>query len=113
MSLKLVSEDNRRSLYEFGEGDWKCAKYLDIKSDCVVGGHYHLEKDECFFLVEGRIEHLLTSKPDRTEMLVRRDIIAPDVILIPRGLFHEFKIKAGSKLIGLQSEHYNKEDDHV
>lgn len=49
MNLKLVSEDNRRSLYEFGEGEWKCAKYLDIKHDCVVGGHYHMEKDECFF----------------------------------------------------------------
>lgn len=110
MSLKLVSEDHRRSLFEFGEGKWKCAKYVEIKEDSIIGNHFHLEKDECFLLIEGEISGLYLE--DR-KTPVSENIKAPYAFNVPRGIYHKFNIKAGSKLIGLMSEHYNKEDDHV
>jgi hypothetical protein len=110
MSLKIVSEDWRRSLYEFGEGKWKCAKYVEVKDNCEIGNHFHLLKDECFLLVDGVIEELYLENRDEPTMI---NIKAPFVIDVPRGLYHKFKIKAGSKLIGLMSEEYNHNDDHV
>lgn len=110
MSLKIVSEDWRRSLYEFGEGQWKIAKLVHVKEDSVIGNHFHLEKDECFLLVEGEIIELYLE--NREESLIK-NIKAPFVINVPRGLYHKFNIKAGSKLVGLMSEQYKPEDDHV
>lgn len=106
MELTLVSEDSRRALYEFGEGDWKIAKYIEVKEDSVIGDHYHLNKDECFLLVEGQIEELFIGEESV------KNINAPSVVDVPRGTYHKFLIKGGSKLIGLMSELYNKQDDH-
>jgi hypothetical protein len=89
---------------------WKCAKYVEVNEDSEIGNHYHLLKDECFLLVDREISELYLE--DREEP-AERDINAPYVINVPRGLYHKFKIKAGSRLIGLMSEHYNQHDDHV
>ncbi len=104
-SLRLVSEDQRRKLYEFGEGLWRCAKYLEIKQDSVIGNHYHKLKDECFLLLDGEMEVTLDG--------VKSDVKAPCVIEVPRNVYHVFKVKAGSRILGLCSELFNKEDDNI
>jgi hypothetical protein len=110
MSLTLVSDDSRRSLYEFGQGEWKCAKYLEIKEDSVIGDHYHKLKDEYFLLVSGEIEELIMNDGIGPVM---KSIRPPFAFAVPRWTYHKFKVKAGSILIGLQSELYDKTDDYV
>ena len=114
-SLKLVSEDSRRKLFEFGEGIWKVAKYIEVSQDCEIGSHYHKEKDEFFLLIDGEMEYTLASKSDvsLTYYVYNRRVTAPFAISVPRGTFHTFKIKAGSRMIGLCSELFNKCDDHI
>jgi mannose-6-phosphate isomerase-like protein (cupin superfamily) len=105
MQSYLKSEDSRRKLYEFGEGSWVCAKYLEIKQDCVIGDHYHLNKDECFLLVEGEMGMTLGGEVSYVK--------APAVINVPRGVKHTFRVKAGSKIVGLVSEKFDVTDDHI
>src|SRR5262245_57901921 len=104
MSLKLVSNDSRRSLFEFGEGNWKIGKYIEVKEDSELGNHFHKEKDECFLLIEGEIKEL------ELDNLTLCCVKAPFSFTVPKGMRHRFSIKAGSKLIGLQSELYNPQD---
>lgn len=109
MSLKLVNQDHRRSLYEFGEGKWKCAKYIEVKDDCEIGGHYHLKKDECFLLLEGEMKVKVGQGVELKVFTVH----APAVVEVPKGMYHSFTVKRGSKIVGLMSEKYNKQDDHM
>ena len=45
-NIKAISKDNRRELFEYGDnGVWKVSKYLKIKEDCVLGNHYHKNKE--------------------------------------------------------------------
>ena len=46
-------EDTRRTLIEWASGDFKIAKAVTAKTDCVVGDHYHRNKDEHFLLLSG------------------------------------------------------------
>lgn len=108
MNLKLVSKDNRRKLYEFGEGgNWKVAKYLDIYEDCVLGGHLHNKKDELFFIQKGEVSVSMTVM----STLIESVVTAPDTVYVPRGSFHSFHCKAGTIMICLASELHDDNDD--
>jgi D-lyxose ketol-isomerase len=100
-----TNEDERRKLFSFPEG-----KVLDIKKDCVVGRHYHKIKTEFFLLSRGACTMLL--KPlsggelDSTEMRIG------ELYRIKPFQYHEFHIKKGSILVGLNSHVYNPDDDY-
>jgi len=105
MELKLVSEDNRRKLFEFGNGGtWKVCKVLEIKEDSTVGNHYHKKKDEMFVLLRGEGTFLLDG--------VEVDRSAPFSLFVERGKYHAFELKAGSILLGLASETHDPTDDY-
>lgn len=105
MDYKVVSEDARRSLAEFGNGGtWKVCKVMEIKEDCWVGNHYHKLKDEMFLLIEGSGTFVL-EKTTSTEH-------APFSLHVPRGSYHAFNLKKGSVLLGLASEMHDPKDDY-
>lgn len=103
--LQIVSDDQRRTLYEFGHGKWKVAKYLIIKEDCKIGGHYHNNKDECFLILSGQATININHE--------KYTLYAPFTVDVSRGTFHEFEVKAGSQLICLASEEHDPNDDLV
>lgn len=105
MELKLVSEDERRKLSEFGNGgNWKVCKVLEMKQDGWVGMHYHKNKDELFLLMEGSGTFVL-EKETVTQS-------APYSLLVPRGMYHAFNLKKGSVLLGLATELHDPKDDY-
>jgi len=105
MEIKLVSEDARRKLSEFGEGgNWKVCKVLEAKTDCWVGNHYHKLKDEMFLLIEGSGTFVLEQQT-RVEQ-------APFSLFVKRGQYHAFNLKKGSVLIGLATELHDPKDDY-
>lgn len=107
--LEPVSIDSRRSLTEFGMGGtWKVCKYLEITEDCIIGDHYHKQKDECFFLAKGSSDLILGS--DHGAQFLK--VVAPEFIDVPRGTYHKFTIMKGSILIGLASEEHDPTDDY-
>lgn len=105
MELKLVSDDVRRKLSEFGDGGtWKVCKILEAKTDCRVGDHYHKLKDEMFVLLEGSgMFHVGGNGSSRQ---------APYSVFVPRGTYHAFDLKKGSVLIGLATELHDPYDDY-
>ena len=105
MELKLVSEDERRKLSEFGNGaNWKVCKVLEAKQACFVGNHYHKLKDEMFVLLSG----------SGTFVVEKETIVefAPYSVLVKRGQYHSFFLKKGSILLGLASELHDPSDDY-
>ncbi len=104
--LNKVSEDNRRAIYEFGNGgNWKVCKYLEIKEDCTIGNHYHKNKDECFMLLSGSAEVTLY-------VTMNFPAIPFMVINVPKFTHHIFRIKKGSVLLCLASQDHDPTDDH-
>lgn len=103
--LPPINIDHRRALSEFGNGGtWKVCKYLEITEDCLIGDHYHKNKDESFFLAKGSGTVNLSSFAYPVE--------APCFIDVPRGIYHSFNLEKGSILIGLASEEHDPNDDH-
>jgi len=97
--LSTWHSDERRDLQTFPE-----AKIIRAKIDTVLGGHYHKRKTERFILSEG-------------ECLIRTGSVNErmnkgQIYTVWPGQEHSFVIKAGSVLIGLNSEPYDASDDH-
>lgn len=115
MSLELVSEDERRKLYEFGKGrEWKVAKYLVIEKDCKIGSHYHKNKDELFLVVAGEIDYKTEDvDPNRKYGFAESGWAKSHaVIYVPRNTYHVFDCKAGTVIIGLATELHDDSDDY-
>lgn len=111
MELKLVHEDLRRTLYEFGQGgNWKVCKYIEVKQDCTLGDHYHKNKDELFLLVRGR--GILQTMDMNTKLQSTLVLIAPRSFLILRNTLHTIALCEGSTLICLSSELHDPSDDY-
>lgn len=106
MKLKLVSEDSRRRLYEFGEGkEWKICKYLEIKDNCTIGDHYHLLKDELFLVIKGSVNYTIGEDSGVST--------AGDIIDVPAGVRHTLYCTKGTILVCLATELHNSKDDNT
>lgn len=106
MELKLVSEDERRKLSEFGNGGtWKVCKILEFKKDSWVGNHYHKNKDEMFVLLEGSGTFVV----EKTTFVKH----APYSVLVSKGQYHAFNLMKGSVLICLATELHDPKDDYT
>lgn len=101
--LSTGHEDERRALQSFPEG-----KLIRVKKDTMIGGHYHLKKDELFILSEG--EAILTLGKAWGREVMPMEI--GKVYIVQAGEPHWFNLKAGSVLIGLNSRPYDPSDDH-
>jgi mannose-6-phosphate isomerase-like protein (cupin superfamily) len=105
MELKLVSEDDRRKLSEFGNGgNWKVCKVLEMKEDSWIGNNYHKEKDEMFLLLKGSGSFTIGD-----QMSVQ---FAPYSVLVPRHTYHAFRLSKDSVLLCLASELHDPNDDY-
>lgn len=105
--LQPTHSDDRRDLTSFPE-----AKLISVKKDTVIGRHYHKRKTEKFLLSEGS-GTLYIGEPGH--MLVDCASIHMNIGKIYEvlpGLYHEFHLKRGSVLVGLNSHPYDPADDY-
>lgn len=101
----LVHEDHRRLLLDWAQGDFKAAKAVVAKEPCVLGRHYHRNKDESFLLVSGCCEASIVGNQCFSA------VMAPHFWHVPRGTYHEFHLQAGSVLMGVATEAFDPEDE--
>lgn len=99
--LQTTHSDDRRDLTSFPE-----AKLITVKKDTVIGRHYHMKKEEKFILSEGEGELHLGVPANITPMAIGQ------IYSVKPGQYHEFHIKRGSVLIGLNSHPYDPADDY-
>jgi GDPmannose 4,6-dehydratase len=97
--LSTRHSDERRDIETFPE-----AKLITVKQDSTLGGHFHTRKTETFFLSEG--QGVIVLGNEETSMEIGK------LYTIPAGTTHWFRLKEGSKLIGLNSKPYDPSDDH-
>lgn len=97
-------EDNRRTLIEWiANSPITTCKVLIVKEDCELGNHYHLKKEDTFYLLKGSG----TYRIGETEGELKEGDCLKANIHIP----HTFTLKAGSILLEASSTPYDKEDE--
>lgn len=101
----FVHEDNRRTIIEWAVGSWRVCKALVAKAGCVVGDHYHRNKDEVFLLLSGHARRVVVGEQEWA------DVAAPFVWQVPRGAYHRFELTEGSVLIGVGTEEFDEADE--
>ena len=101
----FTHEDERRTLYAWATGDFRECKAIVAKEWCVLGDHYHRNKDEHFFLVSGCIEYMQIADTD-----VRR-VKAPHFFVVPRNTYHAIHILPGAILLCAMTEAYDPADE--
>lgn len=98
-----IHEDERRKLAEI-TGDFKALKLLSAKEDCVVGDHYHKNKDEKFILLRGAGKYQINQEIGELRL--------GEVYVCERGTYHKFALEKGALLLGTASELYDPNDEH-
>lgn len=93
--------DDRRDLHSFPE-----AKLIAVKKDTVIGRHYHMRKEEKFILSQGDGSLHLGVPAVVFPMEIGR------IYSVKPGEYHEFHLRAGSVLVGLNSHPYDPSDDY-
>ena len=101
----FVHEDSRRKLIEWANGSFKVCKVLVAKEGCVVGDHYHRNKDESFLLLSGKALSVTIGAA------IWGNIEPPYVWEVPRGTYHRFEFTPGSVLLGVGTEEFDPEDE--
>ena len=101
----FVHEDHRRKIIEWASGSFKVAKALVAKAGCVVGDHYHRNKDETFLLLSGRASYVVIGTD------IWGNIEAPYLWEVPRGNYHRFELDDGSVLLGVGTEAFDEADE--
>ena len=101
----IKHDDKRRTLYDYASGNFKSAKVVVAKEAIPVGDHYHKKKDEIFFLLQGNFIELIVGED------VRRNIPAPYIVVVKRGVYHKFILEPGSILCGVATEEFDINDE--
>jgi len=89
-----------------------CGKILEFNADKRCSFHYHLLKDETFYLQEGCIE-LVTSWEDDIETADRIMLHPGDKHHIPQGLRHQMIALEPSKLFEFSTTHYESDSYRI
>lgn len=98
-------EDERRTIIDWANGDFKSCKVLIAKGGCSVGDHHHLHKDEQFLLLAGHATYVVIGNKEW------RDVPAPCVWEVLRRNYHRFDLAEGSVLVGVATAAYDPADE--
>ena len=102
----ITSKDDRRILYEYIEDEtFKAAKVVVALSEIPIGDHYHLKKEEVFFLLYGSFKELHIGKD------IDYNVDAPCKIKIERGVYHKFILEIGSVLLCVTTAKFDINDE--
>lgn len=97
--------DDRRILIEWiKDFPVRTCKALIIKKDCMLGDHYHKNKDEIFYLLYGSGEVTLNGETEKLK--------EGDIVFAGRGIKHTFKLKKQSILLEAGTKPFDPKDDY-
>lgn len=97
--------DDRRTLIEWVKDyPLRSCKVVVIHEDTEIGNHFHKKKDEIFYLLSGEGEVALNGETE--------PFIAGDMVFVPKGMRHTFKLKKGSVMLGAGTKPYDQKDEN-
>lgn len=97
--------DNRRTIFDWAEGNFKSAKAVIVHEKIAIGDHYHNNKTEEFLLLQGMFLQLMVGCE------ISYNIPAPYKIVVPPGTYHKFICTPGSILLGTATELFDETDE--
>jgi len=104
----FINEDERRCFIEWVEDTEVCSlKALIMKSDAIVGEHYHKKKDEYFLLLTGTAKKVIIGSEEYI------NINAPYKWVVPKNTSHLFDLEKGSILLSAATKPFDHADDYV
>lgn len=98
-------------LIQISTGLWKQVNLLEIPKGETLGGHYHLGKEELFYIIRGEIAvHIKRNKTDKNEdnFVIEKG----NCVLIETGEEHTIIANKDSTVIELLSEPYDEGDSY-
>ncbi len=105
VKIEPVHEDERRALIEVFNGEFvaKQLKVLHIKSDAVLGNHYHPYR-QFFYMMKGGADYAFVNikNGDREDVKVREG----DFIIIDKEIAHRALQKGGNIMVEGNEEKY-------
>lgn len=100
-------EDKRRTLIEWIDDEvFRSAKVVIVHEEIPIGDHYHLNKDEVFFLLSGMFKSIEVKGVIKAE-----DVPAPFKVRVPAGSYHKFICTHGSILLGVATQPFDINDE--
>lgn len=97
----------------WGEEEWitnnemYCGKLLKFNNGSMFSDHFHIVKDETWYVLEGKLElyHYNLSNGDKLTNIIKKG----DVVHIPSNVPHQLKALETSAIIEISTPH--REDD--
>jgi mannose-6-phosphate isomerase-like protein (cupin superfamily) len=89
-----------------------CSKVLELFSGAQGSLHYHLDKDETFFVVEGLVRLEVQPSPASDEPRTVLELSPGDFYHLPPGTPHRFSSLTPRSLILEASTHHEDADTH-
>jgi quercetin dioxygenase-like cupin family protein len=105
LDVEFVRKDDRGELIQVSTGEWKQANILHIKKGKKLGGHYHKEHSELFYVIDGRIRF--------TGRLTAIQLKTGDSLFIQPYDKHTFYALKNSTVLELLTRPYDKGDTYV
>lgn len=94
------------------QGSWEELNYFFTDSNQIRGNHYHKKTNELFIILKGKLEIQLTKVSQDGKLEGRTEsffIKKGDVFVIPKMIYHEFKIIEKAEWINALSRKMDKE----
>lgn len=102
----FVSDDDRRTLIEWIANEPFCvSKAVIAKSTKAIGDHFHRHKNEKFLLLTGKARKVILGD------VIQRNMKAPHVFDVPKGMYHLFELEPGSILLGVADKPHDPDDE--
>lgn len=103
----MIHDDDRRTLFDYANGDFKSAKAIVVKKDdVVIGDHKHVKKDEQFLLLMGTITEMIVGDK------ISYNVKGPYPVFVKRGIYHKFICEKGVILLCAATELFDEKDDY-
>ena len=91
--------------------DKYCGKILHFDSEAKFSMHYHLNKDETWYVQKG--EFIFRYINGDTAEVVESILKENDTIRIPPGLPHQLETKMGGDIIEISTQHFEEDSIRV
>ena len=111
--VKLVSKDERRSFYNITcEGVWEEANYVEVnQTNQKLGGHYHKETRELFFIIDGVVNVEMVNVKTNEEK--NFTVLGKDSFIIEPYWKHTLINKSPAKWVALLSMKFNPKEPDI
>jgi quercetin dioxygenase-like cupin family protein len=88
-----------------------CGKILDFKKNCYFSSHFHLKKEETWYVLTGSL--ILEYFDLETAEKLERTISEGDVIHIVPGVIHKLTASCDSKIMEVSTEHFENDSYRI